>query len=109
MKMLINSYFEYFNRHAVEDLSNLFVQNVTLEDWNIKAEGLANVLAANKQIFSDHPEIMVDLIRTSFVDNIAFVEVQIDIGDGKKLDVLDVIETSLSHTKILKISAFRKF
>lgn len=109
MEMLINSYFEHFNRHSVEDLSNLFEQNVSLEDWNIKAEGLDNVLAVNKQIFSDHSEIMVDLIRISFVDNIAFAEVKIDIGDGKKLDVLDVIETNLSNTKILKISAFRKF
>jgi len=52
---------------------------------------------------------MVDVVRTSFVNNIAFAEVKIDIGDGKRLDVLDVIETDHSQIKILKISAFRKF
>jgi hypothetical protein len=109
MDRLINTYFGYFNRHAAEDLSNLFDQNVSLEDWNIKSRGLANVVAANKQIFSDHPEIMVDIVRISIIDNIAFAEIKVDIGDGKKLDVLDVIETNPSQTKILKISAFRKF
>jgi len=109
MEKLVNMYFEYFNRHDIEELSDLFDHNISLEDWNIKVEGLANVLAANSQIFSDHPEIMVDVVRTSFVNNIAFAEVKIDIGDGKRLDVLDVIETDHSQIKILKISAFRKF
>lgn len=109
MENLVNTYFEYFNRHDVEALSNLFNQSISLEDWNIKVKGLASVLAANSQIFSDHPEIMVDVVRTSIINNIAFAEVKIDIGDGKKLDVLDVIETDQSRTKILKISAFRKF
>jgi len=40
MEKLVNMYFEYFNRHDIEELSDLFDQNISLEDWNIKVEGL---------------------------------------------------------------------
>ena len=109
MERLIATYFEYFNRHSVNELSGLLDENVRLEDWNIEVEGLANVLDANNQIFADHPEIVVEVVRVSIVEQIAFAEIKIDIGDGKKLDVLDVIETDPNHAKIRAISAFRKF
>ena len=109
MEALLKTYFDCFNRHSIDDLSDLLDKNVSLSDWSVSAEGLQNVLSAIRQIFRDHPDISVAVQSVSIVDTTAFIEIQIDIGDGKQLDVLDVINVTQDPMKILGISAYRKF
>ena len=52
MRELVTKYFEDFSNKDLEKLSDIFSDEITLQDWDILAEGKQNVLEANKNIFN---------------------------------------------------------
>ena len=48
-----NKYFHYFKNKDIENLSNLFHENIKLRDWEIEVSGYKNVVNQNIQIFKN--------------------------------------------------------
>jgi hypothetical protein len=51
MKDKAKEYFRLFSEKDLNGLSDVFDDEATLRDWNIEAEGKANVFLAMKAIF----------------------------------------------------------
>ncbi|MDC2979771.1 hypothetical protein OAY11_03075, partial [Pelagibacteraceae bacterium] len=56
---LAKKYFNYFSNKDIQNLQNLFSENVILKDWEIEAKGINEVVEANKKIFKSVKSISV--------------------------------------------------
>ena len=71
-------YFAIFSEKDIDGLESMFSDNVCLRDWDILANGKAEVLAANQDIFNSVNTIVVSPIRVwdflSHEDNVVIAE-----------------------------------
>ena len=107
MRELVTKYFEDFSNKDLEKLSDIFSEEITLQDWDIFAEGKQNVLEANKNIFDSVDTISVNLNELYIVDNVASCIVEIVINNEETLKVIDVIKID-TNGKIKEISAYKQ-
>ena len=107
MRELVTKYFEDFSNKDLEKLSDIFSEEITLQDWDIFAEGKQNVLEANKNIFDSVDTISVNLNELYIDDNVASCIVEIVINNEETLKVIDVIKID-TNGKIKEISAYKQ-
>tara|TARA_Y100000034_G_scaffold128907_1_gene184395 strand:+ start:215 stop:601 length:387 start_codon:yes stop_codon:yes gene_type:complete len=82
-------YFEAFNRHDLDELREMFSEDVSLRDWEISVSGIDEVLGANSRIFGS-------------VDSISITPIMVYEGEDKLLmGPLDVAGTSIIELEIL--------
>ena len=116
---VIRKYFEAFSNKDIDTLEEMFDKDVTLEDWDISAEGILPVCRANEQIFNSvlritaiPEEIIIDgnnvcalltieVITEGLDPNVDFAE------NHETLKVVDLI-TLTNDLKIKAISAFKQ-
>jgi hypothetical protein len=116
---VIRKYFEAFSNKDIDALEEMFDKDVTLEDWDISAEGILPVCRANEQIFNSvlritaiPEEIIIDgnnvcalltieVITEGLDPNVDFAE------NHETLKVVDLI-TLTNDLKIKAISAFKQ-
>lgn len=116
---VIRKYFEAFSNKDIDALEEMFDKDVTLEDWDISAEGILPVCRANEQIFNSvlritaiPEEIIIDgnnvcalltieVITEGLDPNVDFAE------EHTTLKVVDLI-TLTNDLKIKAISAFKQ-
>ena len=58
---IAKKYFEFFSNKDIQNLKNLFSENIILKDWEIEANGIKSVLEANQNIFNSVDSIVVSL------------------------------------------------
>lgn len=104
-KDLALSYFQAFSRKDVECLQATLASAVSLRDWDIRADGLDAVIAANAKIFNAVGTIVVTPINVFCDGNIVVAELDIGIDDAEPLKVVDILEFDLDG----KISAIRAY
>ena len=108
MKNIANQYFLAWNNNSLEQLRPLFNDDVKLEDWETRANGIEEVLAANKQIFNDVPGIYVKVIDIATSDN--QIMAQLVVWPSKEMantiQVVDVL--TIRDGKISSIKAYKK-
>jgi hypothetical protein len=107
MRELVIKYFEDFSNKDLEKLSDIFSEEITLQDWDILAEGKQNVLEANKNIFNSVDTISVNLNELYIDDNVATCIIEIVINNEETLKVIDVIKID-TDGKIKEISAYKQ-
>ena len=107
MRELVIKYFENFSNKDLEKLSDILSEKVTLQDWDILAEGKQNVLEANKNIFNSVDTISVNLNELYIDDNVATCIIEIVINNEETLKVIDVIKID-TDGKIKEISAYKQ-
>ena len=107
MRELVTKYFEDFSNKDLEKLSDIFSDEITLQDWDIFAEGKQNVLEANKNIFNSVDTISVNLNQLYIDDNVATCIIEIVINNKEKLKVIDIIKID-TDGKIKEISAYKQ-
>lgn len=107
MRELVTKYFEDFSNKDLEKLSDIFSEEITLQDWDILAVGKQNVLEANKNIFNSVDTIAVNLNELYIDDNIATCIIEIVINNEETLKVIDVIKID-TNGKIKEISAYKQ-
>ena len=100
MRELVIKYFEDFSNKDLEKLSDIFSEEITLQDWDILAEGKQNVLEANKNIFKSVDTISVNLNELYIENNVATCIIE-------TLQVIDVIKID-TNGKIKEISAYKQ-
>ena len=92
MRELVTKYFEDFSNKDLQKLSDIFSEEITLQDWDILAEGKQNVLEANKNIFNSVDTISVNLNELYIDDNVATCIIEIVINNEVTLKVRDIIK-----------------
>ena len=100
------SYFEAFSQKNLSKLRDMFDDNVILRDWEIKEEGIENVLQANSRIFQGVKTITAIPLNILSEGNLISAELEITINSRDQLKVVDLIEFN-SSGKIVSIKAFK--
>ena len=106
-------YFDYFSIKDIENLSNLFSDDIELEDWNVKVKGKDAVIKAYQDIFNNVSAIQAYRVKFHECGSTMCCEIIIKIyGDHKynslleEIQVMDVI-TFNNLMKIEKIKAYK--
>ena len=105
IKKLIYKYFNDFNAHNLNELSQNFSKNVHLNDWELNIKGVSKVLKANKNIFKKFPKIKVNIKELYINKNIVFAVLLIRLNKKKFINLIDVF-TINEKNKISKIRAY---
>tara|TARA_B100000900_G_C20401309_1_gene642869 strand:- start:469 stop:798 length:330 start_codon:yes stop_codon:yes gene_type:complete len=107
LKEIVKSYFDIFSNKDIQNLKNLFSNDIILKDWEIEANGIDEVIEANLKIFNSVETINVtpqEIYQDNFV-MICIIDVL--INKKEKLKVIDIIKFN-KNKKIEKISAYRQ-
>lgn len=107
LKTIVKDYFKAFSNQDIDSLSALFSEDVTLRDWEIKAEGKENVLKANQGIFDSVKSIEAKINRLIAEENHVACDIDIIINEGEvTLFVVDLIGFN-DQGKISSVTAFK--
>lgn len=107
LKEIVKIYFKYFSNKDLQNLENLFSENITLKDWDINVIGKQEVLKANKNIFESVESILVTLSKIYQDKNVVLCEIDILINRKEKLRVIDIIKFD-ENNKIKEILAYKQ-
>lgn len=115
MSNLITKYFEAFNNKDLDALSEMYADDVVLNEWNENVfEGKEAVLKANKELFEKFDKLNIKVCVTadrtnSFmpVSYTSLNEISVSLDDNTHITVIDVIE--VERRKIIGIRAYRGF
>ena len=110
-------YFEAFNKHDLDELREMFSEDVSLRDWEISANGIDEVLEANSKIFNSVDSISVTpvmvyegvdklLMGPLGVEGTSIVELEVLLNEKETLLVIDIIEFN-REGKIKSIKAYK--
>ena len=80
-----NLYFDTFSNKDLDGLKQMFVDDVTLRDWDINVTGIDEVLRANLNIFKSVESIKVNPISVYRDGNIVIAEIEILVNGDEKL------------------------
>lgn len=112
---IIKEYFESFSNQNIEDLRELYSEDIILKDWNISVEGKENVIKANMDIFKNIPNLKIDVERIISQNNsdcespCAFAcQIKIHIDENTSIDVCDIIDVDIETMTIKSIVAYKK-
>lgn len=101
--IMTEMYFNAFKSKNVDILRNLYSDNVGLTDWVGNWHGKDSVLEANKQLFEQDFELVVN---SSFqLKNITYNEITIRF-ENEVIDVMDVLRFN-SNFEIESVRAYR--
>ena len=92
--MIKDSAFKYFRAFAEKDVNSLravLAPAVSLRDWDIYAEGLDAVIAANSSIFNAVKTIAVTPVNIFLDGNRVVAELNIEIDGAEPLKVVDIL------------------
>jgi hypothetical protein len=92
--MIKESAFKYFRAFAEKDINSLRVMlapAVSLRDWDINADGLDAVIAANLNIFNAVKTIAVMPINVFLDGNTVVAELNIEIDGTEPVKVVDIL------------------
>ena len=70
----------------------MFVLDVSLGDWDIFAEGIAEVILANSKIFNDAETLVVDPVNIFSDGKVVIAKFIIIVDHADQLRVLDILE-----------------
>ena len=103
---ICNYYFKVFSEKKINELSQLFSDDITLRDWENNASGKPDVLNVNEKIFKSAVKINVFPLNFYKIDNIVIAELEITINNKEKILVVDIISFN-NQGKISSIKAFK--
>ena len=104
---LAKKYFDYFSKKDIQNIKNIFSEDITLKYWEIEATGINDVVEANKKIFNSVESIIVTP-KNIYQDNFVLIcEIDIIINNTEKLKVIDILKFNKNY-KIKEISASKQ-
>jgi len=105
LKNLCDYYFQCFSEQDIEKLSELFSDDIKLEDWNISVQGKDSVLDAVGDIFKHVKTIIVTPIHKYEDYSTVCCEILILVDDIETLRVVDIIK----FNSLMKIDSIRAY
>jgi len=114
LKYLCDQYFILFNDQNVEELKNMFSDDIILEDWNVNVEGKENVINEIKNIFDNVKGIKVLPKKYYEDDKTVCCEINISIDIPEEDLYFDLDEDNNNKTKtdkfqVVDIITFNNF
>ena len=106
LENIARNYFKSFENMNLDELSDMFDEQVTLKDWNIEAHGKQLVLEANENIFNSVDSINVEVSNLYISGQTAIAQLLIYVNDEPALPVVDII-TFDKNQNICSIVAYR--
>ena len=109
MIQLVQDYFDAFSAQNLEKLSELYSDNVMLNEWNENVlVGKEKVLEVNKKLFDQFKSIRVEVVSSSTDEDyrVSLNEIVVKLDD-QKVKVVDIIR--FFDNKITSITAYRGF
>ena len=105
-KKTINHYFSAFNAKNIDVLQKLLDDNVLLEDWEGKYDGISDVLCAAKNLFKEFPKLKIKILNLACEREFCCAEIYIQLNKDLMLKVVDVFYFECD--KIKEIRAYRQ-
>ena len=106
LKNLCLKYFNAFSNKDLERIEEMIVAGVQLRDWDIKAYGSIDLIAANKRIFDSVESIIVIPVAMYQEGSTVIAELEIIVDGKEHINVVDII-TFNEQQKIIKITAYK--
>jgi len=112
LEKITRDYFLSFEQKNLDELSDMFHEEVLLKDWNLDLAGKGAVLEANRGIFSSVSKLKVNVenLYTSGMTVIAEISILVN-DETTPLPVVDIIKFVKEHStedlKIISIVAYR--
>tara|TARA_R100000008_G_C3586617_1_gene172946 strand:- start:3714 stop:4052 length:339 start_codon:yes stop_codon:yes gene_type:complete len=106
LKSKAKKYFKTFSNKDLDGLSEMFSDDVRLEDWEQSAEGKIAVLEANKKIFSSVDTIEVSPTALYRDNNTIVAELIICVDRQTNILVVDILDFD-DDGKIRSIKAYK--
>ena len=85
-------YFKDFSNKNIKTLKEHFSEDITLQDWEINAKGMNEVIEANKKIFDEVESIKVNPIQIINNENFLAAQLEITINGKELIHVVDIIK-----------------
>lgn len=106
MKTIIRAknYFKLFSNKDIDNLSKMFSERISLDDWTTSLKGKSKVIAFNKKLFKNVKILKVKVKKIYIIKNTIFAFIIVR-ADKKKIKVLDVIKFNYKGL-ILSIDAY---
>lgn len=99
------SYLRAYESKNLDQISEMFSEDITLRDWKICVRGKPAALAETKANFEAARRIQIQLLHLYETSSAVAAELRILIDDEIELFVVDVVEFD-ADTKIKAIRAF---
>ena len=110
-------YFEAFNKQDLDELREMFSDDITLKDWEVSASGIDEVLEEISKIFSSVDSISITptmvyegldkfLMGPLGVEGTTVIQLEVLVNDKENLSVVDILEFD-SDYKIKSIKAYK--
>jgi ketosteroid isomerase-like protein len=106
IKDLALSYFQAFSEKDIDALRAIYSVDVRLIDWELVANGLDAVLAANAKIFRMVNSISVVVTNIFICDHVAIAELNLAIDGDDAIRIVDILEFDPLN-KICSIRAYK--
>jgi hypothetical protein len=110
MKKLIiiqcKKYFYYFSNKKVKEISNLFSEDIQVNDWNVKISGKNRAIKMYNKIFKSTKKLKIKIIEMHYINKVVFAQLVLNLHD-KKLYILDIIKFN-NKNKISSIKAYKQ-
>ncbi len=106
LRKKVDLYFDYFSHKNLNNLKNLFAENIRLRDWEIDEVGSLNVINAIKNIFQNVDTIEIVPIDVQIYKYKAYCEINIVVNSSEYLKVVDIIDFD-ENGLITSIKAFK--
>lgn len=97
------TYFNCFNNHDYQSLSNMYVDNIILTDWTGKWTSKADVIKMNIDLFNQ--DIKVQIQEIYAINNRTYNHIEVHINN-EIIKVIDVIDWT-DDFMIEQISAYK--
>lgn len=107
LKSKVKEYFQAFESKNLNRLSNFFLKDIFLVDWENEAYGIQDVLLIYEAIFKSAQKINICPVGIYVQGSIVIAEIFVNIDDHLPIKVVDIIEFSSSE-KIKAIRAYKR-
>lgn len=101
---LVKKYFNAFSNKRIDQLEQLYDNNIHLRDWEINISGKKDVLENNRIFFNSINKIVVNIVSLYEKNNSVVAEIELILDNDQKLFIIDLI--SFEKNKIISIKAF---
>ncbi len=105
---IAKQYFKIFSKKDLNGLLEMFSKDIKLIDWEIKAQGLEQVIETIRNIFESVESIKINPYAIYNDDKAVIAELEIIINSKQEiLQVVDIIEFD-NEFKISAIRAYKR-
>ena len=106
LKILANKYFELFGKKDIEQIAEMFSEEIILNDPNGSSNGINEVLNTTQNIFNSAKNIHIKIKELYAEDRTVVAEIEIFIDANDLIKIVDILKFD-ELNKIKSSKAYR--